>query len=462
MTYNIFLKITLIGAGSMYDKLDCACGKEHVVDSVYAAGKGTLNNLFSFIKKYKKITLVSDINIYEKMGNKVTELLDSYDINYTTYIFKEEFLVPDELQVGKLFINIDDDADFILAFGAGTINDLCRFAAFKMGIDYGVIASAASMDGYCSSVSPLIVDNVKTTYEAVVPKFVIGETEFLKTAPKIMTCAGFGDILGKYVCLCDWQLGALLFDEYYCDYISGITRKSVETCVENFDDINNMGEKGLTALTEALCLSGTAMAYAGNSRPASGAEHHMAHFYEMYLLGKGEGFTYEEKTKALHGIKVGITTLFAVKIYKSLAEEKIDWDALTACVRDNYDYEEYKAKVEKAYGKSGSAVVSKEFFKIQNSKKNILLRIEAYKKNWDKITETIDKNIPSYDECLKMLKDMDFLMDIKALGLTEEVCKDAIIYAKNLRDRFTVLQIISDLNLAEKYSEKIVSEFLYS
>jgi glycerol-1-phosphate dehydrogenase [NAD(P)+] len=37
----------------------------------------------------------------------------------------------------------------------------------------------------------------------------------LCAAPRSMIAAGFGDMLGKYTALADWNLGVLLMDEFY-------------------------------------------------------------------------------------------------------------------------------------------------------------------------------------------------------------------------------------------------------
>lgn len=62
---------------------------------------------------------------------------------------------------------------------------------------------------------------------------------------------------------------------------------------------------------EALVLTGASMSYAGNSRPASGAEHHISHFWEMVFLFKG-------KEAVLHGTKVGISTVAVAKLHELL------------------------------------------------------------------------------------------------------------------------------------------------
>ena len=44
--------------------------------------------------------------------------------------------------------------DYLLAVGAGTLNDLCKYAGFLTRKPSGVYATAPSMDGFTSSVNP--------------------------------------------------------------------------------------------------------------------------------------------------------------------------------------------------------------------------------------------------------------------------------------------------------------------
>ncbi|UCG92033.1 MAG: iron-containing alcohol dehydrogenase, partial [candidate division WOR-3 bacterium] len=54
-------------------------------------------------------------------------------------------------------------------------------------------------------------------------------------------------------------------------------------------------------LSEGLILSGIAMGIAGNSRPASGAEHLISHGLDTILKNRG-----------LHGVQSGIATIFSL------------------------------------------------------------------------------------------------------------------------------------------------------
>ena len=115
---------------------------------------------------YKKLCIVCDINTKKVAGDKVCAVLDETAYTYQTIVFQDRELVPDEEAVTYFLTEIDRDCDLIIGVGSGTINDLCRFISYKMNLDYYIVGTAPSMDGYASNVSPLIIKHLKTTYEA--------------------------------------------------------------------------------------------------------------------------------------------------------------------------------------------------------------------------------------------------------------------------------------------------------
>ena len=263
--------------------------------------------------KYRKILVVADQNTFSanEIGERVSVMFEKSGKVFETFVFGDNHLVPDERAAGSVIIAASSfGADFIVGIGSGTINDLCRYSAYILKINYSIIATAASMDGYLSTVSPLIVNGVKTTFAAVEAAAVYTEPKLLETAPEIMTAAGYGDIIGKHTSLLDWKLSALLHNETIIEEAAELTYKALEICGKQ----QNIAP---TTIMDALVLSGKAMKLVGTSRPASGAEHHLAHMWEMMFLAEG-------KIPVLHGIKVGVAALAVIKAYEMLLEENID------------------------------------------------------------------------------------------------------------------------------------------
>jgi len=296
---------------------ECNCGKKHSIDikSIFIQ-KNAISKIGDIVRQFPegKIFLLADANTYKVCGQKVEEILSSESANFKKFVFQTtRLIIPDEASLGRIFIEIDRDTSLIAAVGSGVINDMSRFLSYKLKIPYVIIATAPSMDGYCSTVSPLIVDKFKITYDAVYPYAAIADIDIIKNAPLEMLQAGFGDILGKLTALADWQLSNKLNNEYLCKTAFEMVLKATNKAIANAQGILKRDEHSIVSIMECLMLSGIAMGLAGNSRPASGAEHHLAHYWEIDAIARG-------KEHALHGNAVAVGAVVISSLYELMKD----------------------------------------------------------------------------------------------------------------------------------------------
>lgn len=295
----------------------CACGKSHKVDiQAIRVGSGVMQELSGILRDLgaSHIFLVADNYTYEAAGRQVEQLLDQAGLAYHKRVFQTETpLVPNEYALGSVLAAMTSQDDMLLAVGSGTLNDVTKYVSARTGVPYVIAATAPSMDGYASTVAPTILDGFKTTLPAVYPAAIVADVDILKDAPMPMLTAGFGDIIGKFTSLADWRLSHQLNGEYYCPEVAGVIEAAVETCAANAKALAQREPQAIQAVTEALILSGLAMGMVGVSRPASGAEHQMAHYWEMDALRRGE-------EHPLHGNAVGVGTVLAASLYEMAAE----------------------------------------------------------------------------------------------------------------------------------------------
>lgn len=295
----------------------CACGKSHKVDiQAIRVGSGVMQELPGILRDLgaSHIFLVTDNYTYEAAGRQVEQLLDQAGLSYHKRVFQTETpLVPNEYALGSVLAAMTSQDDMLLAVGSGTLNDVTKYVSARTGVPYVIAATAPSMDGYASTVAPTILDGFKTTLPAVYPAAIVADVDILKDAPMPMLTAGFGDIIGKFTSLADWRLSHQLNGEYYCPEVAGVIEAAVETCAANAQALAQREPQAIQAVTEALILSGLAMGMVGVSRPASGAEHQMAHYWEMDALRRGE-------EHPLHGNAVGVGTVLAASLYEMAAE----------------------------------------------------------------------------------------------------------------------------------------------
>ena len=265
----------------------CACGRTHeiVVDDMIIE-KGAIQRLPHIMKtyysEYKTIAMLCDDNTYAAAGKLVEELLPGI----ITIRLNPENLHADEHGVEAAQKQLDKYAgiDFLIAAGSGTIHDITRYHAYEKKLPFLSIPTAASVDGYVSTVAAMTWHGFKKSFTAVSPRFVLADSEIFSKAPLRLTASGVADLLGKFTALCDWRIAHALTGEYICDTVVDMEYKVLKELCENLDGIRNHDLSAYENLMYGLLLSGIAMQMIGNSRPASGAEHHMSHLWEMSAI----------------------------------------------------------------------------------------------------------------------------------------------------------------------------------
>ncbi len=297
---------------------ECSCGRTHTLDiDKLIMGQGVIKRLPEILEdfKEKKIYMLSDNHTYQAAGEKVYEVLCNSGFQVKSVVLDSggNVLIPDEKAVGKMFMELEENTGMITAVGSGTLNDMAKYMSARTKIPYTIVCTAPSMDGYASSGAPLMNGGRKISYNAVLPYAIVGDTDVMKKAPMRMIHAGYGDVIGKLTALADWKLSHELTGEYYCETIVKLVQKAIDKVVENRQKLARREEEAVLYLIEALTLTGVAMGLIGVSRPASGAEHMLSHYWEMAVIARGEN-------PELHGIKVGIATPLIAEVFDEMQD----------------------------------------------------------------------------------------------------------------------------------------------
>lgn len=449
------IQSNLINIGDyLQRKFSCSCGKEHYTDlKEVVISQDALKSIPNLIKKYnhQKPFFLYDINTFKAAGRQIRDIMDKSNITYSDYILKSAEVIPDERSFGETIVNFDQSCDLIIGVGSGTVNDICRFLSYKMNLQFYIVATAPSMDGFASSVAALTINNLKKTYEAHVPTAIIADIDIIKNAPMNMIAAGVGDILGKYTCLCDWKLSHIINGEYYCEEIVEMVRKSIEVVVENVHMVYLRDSKAITSIMEALILSGIAMSFIGNSRPASGSEHHLSHFWEMKFL-------FQHKKAVLHGAKVGIGTIAVLKMYEMLTSKSIDFNKAREKAKA-FSVKEWEENIRRTFDITAEEVIQLEEKVQKNNSEKVSRRIDFIENNWDIIVQNISKTLPSADKVLHILNKLKAPTAPSEVGVDDQTFYDSIIVAKELRNRYGLLQLLFDLGIAEEMAKKVLEYF---
>ena len=486
-------------------QIRCSCGRIHETTvKCIDIGRGAARRLAGHIRElgYTKVFLAADENTWKAAGSAAWQALEAAGLAEEKWVFhRDSDLVPDEQAVGELEVALPMDADLILAVGSGTINDLCKFVSTRNHRDYMIYATAPSMDGFTSTGAALTLNHVKTTLDVLGPVAVIGDTEVLANAPMEMISAGLGDTLGKYTALTDWKLAHLINGEYYCEEIVRMVEAALESVRGLCGKLSQRDPDAAEALMKTLVLTGIAMSFAGCSRPASGSEHHLSHFWEMRYQMEG-------RKQILHGIKVGIGLITILNLYHRLAGETVDFRALKEAsgsepqispkkdsqeeaaaqasgksgdrsetdnreeaenrketdnreegVGSLHDRESWEEEIRREYRDAADGILKLEEKAGKNKEEGRQRRLEVMEANWPEICRIIRESLPDTEEAERLLLRTGAPVNPEQIGISPELMEEAVRLAKEVRDRFTVLQILWDLELLEDYAKDAVAYF---
>ena len=387
----------------------------------------------------QKLFMVADTHTFAAQGRAVQEALVAAGFDFKSIVFTDEEVIADAAHVFDVLVAAGGEARTYLAVGSGTLTDITRFASHRTHSQFIAVPTAPSVDGFASIGAPLIVHGVKITVICQAPLALFADLRTLAQAPQKMIAAGFADMLGKLTSIADWRIGHLLWNEPYDESIALRTLAAVQICVDNADAIGQGSPAGIRRLLDALLESGYCMLDFGSSRPASGAEHHYSHSWEMKLLREG-------RPAILHGAKVGVATVLVAGLYdriRQLSRQQVS-DLLEAATWPSRAEEE--ALIREAYGELAGDIVAehKAFLDPTAAQMETLRR--TILERWEEI-QAIAAQVPAAQEVAELLVRVGGPATVAELGLDETERDLAVANGHYLRDRFTVRKLVRALGL---------------
>ena len=238
--------------------------------------------------------------------------------------------------------------------------------------------------------------------------------------------AGYGDIVGKYSCLNDWKLSALINGEYFCQRVYDITYETADKVKQLAKGIVERDEEAVGALMEALVVIGILMSFAGSSRPASGSEHHLSHFFEITGIIDGKAYF-------PHGIDVAYSTV------------------ITAALREKILANPFPQRIYRPEKKQHETCMKQIYKEVARGCMELQERVGDYAK--DRMPVYLQKEaqirkilseMPSAAEIEQMLSLVELDMQAFYSLYGKEKIRDAVLYAKDLKDRYSVLWVNYD------------------
>lgn len=423
-------------------------------------GEDVINDIPHLIKEIwcesvLPIRIVADGNTWAVAGKRLQDLLVSSGL-----AVDEPYIFPAEPPFHAEYSLVERLREPLkghrpVAVGSGTINDLVKRTTFELKMDgYLCCATAPSVDGYTSAGAAITKDSFKQTLECPAPLVIVAETGVLSTAPFDMTAAGYADLAAKVPAGGDWFIADALGIAPFEPTAWGMVQTDLRDWLANPERLREGDPNSLAKLFNGLCQTGFAMQHMKDSRPASGAEHLYSHCWEMRDIRKNG-------VQPSHGFKVAvgslITTALMEEIYFKISTEELRGmvaaaPVLTEDIRNSQvteflggtPFEENARKVSLAKMPRGAEAVAR---------RKLLLDTHAL------LTEKLRKQLISFDELKRRFALLGCPVSFEEIGLTRDDLRFTTYAAGMIRNRYTILDVLSDLGITDEICARAVKRF---
>jgi glycerol-1-phosphate dehydrogenase [NAD(P)+] len=390
------------------------------------------------------LILVCDQNQYAALGERVEGQLKSAGYGVITVVLEGEEIGANEESVVQVLQATNDTEQLFLAVGSGTVTDITRFVSFHSKSYFISLPTAPSVDGFASHGSAMTIKNLKQSRYTRPPLGIYADIDTLVNAPDDLIAAGFGDMFGKFTAVADWKIANLVNGDAYDQEIADRSRKARDLVAEQSFLIKEARLTSIQTVMEALIEEGLCMLDFGASRPASGAEHSFAHYWETMLHWEG-------RPAVLHGAKVGLATILIAKYFEIIRQLTQKQVKAQLDNHPKFDPEEERQKILTGYGDYiGQFIIGiqSDHLGLTQDRYNQLQR--NLHNNWQQIQE-IAAEVPEPNEITSLIKNVNGPTLPSDLGLTPKDLQGAVDYAQYMRQSFTILNIFQMLGIRPEF-----------
>jgi glycerol-1-phosphate dehydrogenase [NAD(P)+] len=436
-----------------------ACGRTHVMPvGDVAIGQKSAYDLPKFAPKLgKKGVLITDEVIFNAMGARILDSWRSSGLDISEFVFKGR-VVANETAVGRVICKTPTDADYLISIGGGTITDVVRYAASRLGKKCVSIPSAMTMDGFFTNMSIIMIDGMQITFYLNYPDLILADTDIIANAPLFMNGAGVGEVVSKISAGLDWYSGKLVKNIYYCDAVADmmgqcISEGSGAVVIEKLKD----GDRdAVWNLTDGLYKSAVGMAWYDSSPCGSGAEHQLNHYWVMRQEERGE-------SPAMHGQLVGVGAVVNMALWKKILDLDLENLDIEATLKKAPTRDEWEKGLRAAYGKEeADSLIELQTVKTNNHTFEPEARREELRKikeNAGKLRERFN-SYPSSEEIADMLSKVAAPNSPLQIGINKEDFIYALYYAKEARTgRYNALWLAEAVGILDAAAPLLADEF---
>lgn len=379
--------------------------------------------------------VVADRDTAEAMGARVAQRLGQ----------KARLLVLDHPHADEEAVRrlqkATADAESLVAVGSGTINDICKYATFLDGRSYSVFGTAPSMNGYTSSTASITLDSgLKTTRNAHAAKGVFIDIGVSAGAPQYLIGAGLGDSLCRPTAQVDWYFSHVMLGTRYATAPYALLAADEAEMLARSAGLGHRDHDAIGYLQRVLTLAGLGLAVVGMSHPGSMGEHQISHWIDSFAGDRHPG--------TVHGQQVGVASVTMARLQDRILSMETApriraWQPDEAAIRSRYPAAAVEDCLKASRAKAMTAAEAEDF----NT------RLERI---WPELRQTLRSMMLPPDEMAQHLRAAGGGATCAEIGMDRDLYVEALRRCREMRDRFSMLDMATDMGILDDFIEDCV------
>jgi len=379
----------------------------------------------------QKLLVIADANTYLILGKRVADAAEEAGMDVIRCVLDPEGLHTDGVSILRVLNAYDAQPRLFVGVGSGTITDITRFASHRSRNPFVSFPTAASVDAYTSKNAPVTVGKLKGSIYCHAPAAIFTDLQTIVDSPAFLTASGFGDLVSKTTASTDWYITHLVWGLPFDEGIYASALHAGQSVIDVIDGIQKAEPEAMDVMMRGQFESGFCMADFGNSAPASGAEHHIAHIWEMM-------YHWEHKEGLFHGHAVGVAAVMSAEWYhrlKGLSRDEAAELLEQAKIPPRAAQEKALAK---ALPQIADELIASDpiYMQLADAQKWAETKARILRQ-WDAILEAA-QNVPEPDALRDWIKSLGGPVMPAELGLSPEQVAIAREYGHYLRERFSI------------------------
>lgn len=424
-----------------------AAARSNVTNEV-KIGAGLLSDAGAVARQVtssRQALVVADARGFGAAGPAVVAALQGAGFSIETLVMPADPLPAASVEEAEpIRATLATDAGiFPVSVGSGVINDCVKYAAFRTDRRYMTVATAASMDGYASAGASLARDGFKVTIPTRAPVAMIADLDVIAAAPPEMNGWGYGDLAGKVPAGGDWILAETMGAEPIDELAWSLVQEDLNAWLDGPEDIAAGDRNAIARLFTGLTAAGFAMEAHGSSRPASGAEHQIAHLWEMQgLMHNGR--------KVSHGAAVAVGCVASLALYDWILDLDIDGLDFRATLDAAPGLDAREAELARAIREPRTAAMARIELRAKHVERDLHeVRLNRLRSNWRFVRKRLETQLVRREEMVSRLRRAGAPVSAAEIGVSPHRLLATLRAAAFIRRRYTIFDFLHDIGLTE-------------